>query len=199
MVLLPDGQRAAAHVHVDDLRGTRLQRHQRERAGVGEQVEHLERTRVLSACRDVLAHPLPPGRHVEEQAVVLAAQHMHQIARAGLAHHMRLGHAAAHQFGAALAAHQPDLQHPVQRLARCDLRPARRKRIADGSDGRVVQFGKTGQHQHGRIGVERQVLAALVHAAPAVEDARGVGGAAHVRDGVEQGLHAMNGWKSKGE
>jgi hypothetical protein len=73
MVLLPDRQRALAHVQIHHLPGAGLQRHHREGAGVRKQVQHLQ-SGVGGAMG---AHPASAFGHVQEQAVVLPFQQVH--------------------------------------------------------------------------------------------------------------------------
>jgi hypothetical protein len=196
VVLLARGQRALGHVHVHHLAGAGLQRHHRKGAGIGEQVEHLEAEAVLGVGGHMGMHPAPALGHVQEQAVVLAAQHMHAVAGAGLGDHMRVGHFAGHEPGFGGRSGLAQLVDPVQGLGRGQFVPAPDQRIADGGQGIVSQRLEAGEHQHGREGVQRQVLAARMQAATAVEDALGVGGRFHPGDGVEQGLHGRS--KSRG-
>jgi hypothetical protein len=145
----------------------------------------------------VRAHPAPALGHVEEQAVVLAALHLHAVARAVLGHHVRLGHGAGHQVGDG-AAHRPvglsALEHPVQRLAGRDLFLPCGQRGADGLCFFVGGFAELGQHPHRRVPVQRPVFAAGKAAAAAVEQSLGVGAGRGLGNGVEQGLHGQIQW-----
>ena len=61
--------------------------------------------------------------------------------------------------------------------------------LVHGGQQGVVGGFKAGEHPHGRVGVQRPAFAAGVQAAPAVEDAAGLGGQRSGGNGVEQGLH----------
>ena len=184
VVLPPRGQCAPGHVHVDHLGRACAQRRHRKRAGVGKQVEHAQ----AGVLRGVALHPAAAFGHVQEQAVVLPAQHMHQVARAVFLHHMRLGHLACHGAGFALL-RVAALVHPVQCGAGCQCGPARLQGLVHGGQQGVVGGFKAGEHPHGRVGVQRPAFAAGVQAAPAVEDAAGLGGQRSGGNGGEQGLH----------
>ena len=132
--------------------------------------------------------------------MVLAAQHMGFEARAVLGHYVRVRHLALHQprFGAALGAQRfvTALEDPVQRLPWGQHGPALGQGLANGGQLRVGLVGgwqKAGEHEHGRVGVQRPLLAAGVAAPTAVEDALRIGGQGHGGDGAEQGLHRGSG------
>jgi hypothetical protein len=188
------GERAPAHVHVDHLARPGLQRHHREGTGVGEQVQYLDAMALGAARADVAAHPAAALGHVEKQAVVLPPADVHAVARALLGDDVRLGHAAGH--GARLGARgvAAALKDPVQRGAGRDLLPAAGERGTHGGElglGVRPDGQEAGEHENGREGVERPVLATGVQAAPAMEDALGVGGQIHRGDGFEQGVHGQ--------
>ena len=193
VVVLAGGQGALGHVHVQHLARAGVQRSDGEGAGVGEQVQHLQAVAVFGVLRHMRAHPAAAGGHVQEQAVVLAAQHMGAVLQAGLGDDVRLGHAAAHQARLGLGAGLAHLVDPVQRLALADLCPAREQGAVQGLQRGLVQRLEAGQHQHGGEGVQHQVLAAGVAPAAAVEQAAGIGRDFELGDGVEQGLHGIHG------
>ena len=98
VVLLAGGERAARHVEVGDVRRAALQGGDGEGAGIGDQVEHAGAAPLPGLERGgELAHPAAAFGHVEEQAVVLAAQHVHQKARGAFGNDVRVGHAAGHE------------------------------------------------------------------------------------------------------
>ena len=194
VVVLPAGDGAAPHVHVHHLGRAGAQRRHREGAGVGEQVQHPGAPAGGGAVRGHVArHPAAALGHVEEQAVVLPLEHVHAVARAVFGHHVRIGHATGHQprVGRALQAQRLAalLEHPVQRLPRRQLCPARLQRGAHGGQLRLGGGREARQHEDRRVGIQRPWLAPRMQAAPAVEDAPGIGRQGHGGNGVEQGLH----------
>ena len=146
--------------------------------------------------RGPLARPAAAFGHVQKQAVVLPAQHVHPVARTGLRHDVRIGNAAGHHVGVGAAGAALRLaallKDPVQGLARRQLRPARCQRGANGGQLLVADRGKTGEHEDGRVGVQRPGLTAGMPAAAPVENALGIGCQRHGGDGVKQGLHGGN-------
>ncbi|MNS67880.1 hypothetical protein D3C72_1011430 [compost metagenome] len=183
VVLLAGGKRPLAHVDVDHLAGTCLQRRHRKGAGVGKQVQHLAAARI-GLAGNVLSHPPPAGSHVQKQAMVLAAQYMHQKARAIFLHRVRIGQAALHQPGLR-SPQSATLVDPDERLARVDLLPAGLQCITNGLEIATLQRSKAGQYDGRREDVERQVLAAGMQAAAAMEKALRVLAQRHGGDGVE--------------
>ncbi len=176
--------------------GPTVQCHHGKRAGVGEQVEHLEAIAVLPAGLGILAHPAAAFSHVQEQAMVLAAQHMGFEARAVLGDYVRVGHLPCiSRVSVRPWVRSASLRHWKTQFSGC---PGARTGPAlgqGGADGGQLRFGlvggwqKAGEHEHGRVGVQRPLLAAGVSAATAVEDALRIGGQGHGGDGAEQGLH----------
>ena len=84
------------------------------------------------------------------------------------------------------------LKDPVECVLlprRRNVPPARVQRCADGGELLVAGGRKAGDHEDGRVRIQRPLLAARVQAAAAVEDAAGIRGQRHGGDGIEQGLH----------
>ena len=79
---------------------------------------------VLGMVGHMRVHPAPAFGHVQEQAVVLAAQHLHAVARAGLGDDVRVWHFAGHEPGFGGRGGLAQLVDPVQGLARCQFAPA---------------------------------------------------------------------------
>ena len=157
VVLLANGHRTLAHVHVHHMPCPRLHGHHRKRAGVGKQVEHFQ----ACARLHMSAYPTTALGHVEEQAVVLPLEHMHPIAGTVFVHHVRFGHLACHEpsFGLAGVA---ALEHPVQRLIGCQLLPAFSQGLVRHSKFFFGHGLKTGQHPYRRKDIECPLFAAGV-------------------------------------
>ena len=185
VVLLACGQRGVGHVDVDHRACAAEQGRDRERTGVGEQVEHL---RTLG----VGTQPATAFGHVQKQPVVLAAQQVHAVLRAVFAHHVRLGDIARehHRLAAAGLAR---LQHRAQRRVGCELLLTRLERLGEhglffGRD--LTEFG---EQPHRRVPVEQPVFAAGKSATASMKQALGIAAGRGVGNGVDQGLHGWGG------
>ncbi len=117
----------------------------------------------------VAFEPFAPVGHVQKQAVVLPAHHMHQVLGALLGHHMRLRHAAGHEAGLCFALRSA-LEHPVQRLAGGKDCPALRQGLVAQGQFVLAHGFEAGQDPHRRKPIQRPVLAAGVYATTAVEN-----------------------------
>ena len=144
---------------------------------------------MFRVCCYMFTHPAPAFGHVQKNAVVLPAQHMGAVLQPGFGDGVRFRHAACHQpcfrFGTGLA----HLVDPVQWLITTNVCPACLQCFAHCSQCSFFQRLKAGQHQHGREGIEHQMLAARVAASASVEDAAGIRGHFKLGNGVEQCLH----------